>query len=84
MKSKEQLANYQAKQQIVERRAERNKKDNRLALIGGAVALLIAFGGQLAYFGFGPGSANEEIVAETSAANGRFLVPSKDKPQGRR
>ena len=48
MKSKEQLANYQAKQQVVQRRAERNKRDNRLALIGGAVALVIAFGGQLA------------------------------------
>ena len=68
MKSKEQLANYQAKQQVVQRRAERNKRDNRLALIGGAVALVIAFGGQLAYFGFGPGSANQEIVAESSEA----------------
>ncbi len=66
MKSKEQLANYQAKQQVVQRRAERNKRDNRLALIGGVVALVIAFGGQLAYFGFGPGLVDEEIVAETS------------------
>ena len=66
MKSKEQLANYQAKQQIVQRRAKRNKRDNRLALVGGAVALVIAFGGQLAYFAFGPGSTTEELVAETT------------------
>ena len=66
MKSKEQLANYQAKQQVVQRRAERNKRDNRLALVGGAVALAVAFGGQLAYFGFGPGSTTEELVAETT------------------
>ena len=68
MKSKERLANYQAKQQVVQRRAERNRRDNRLALIGGAVALVIAFGGQLAYFGFGPGSTTEEIVAESTEA----------------
>ena len=66
MKSKEQLANYQAKQQVVQRRAGRNKRDNRLALIGGAMALAVAFGGQLAYFGFGPGSTTEELVAETT------------------
>jgi len=69
MKSKEQLANYQAKQQVVQRRAERNKRDNRLALIGGVVALVIAFGGQLAYFGFGPGLVDEDIVAETSGTS---------------
>ncbi|MEL0319950.1 MAG: hypothetical protein VXA46_04400, partial [Aquiluna sp.] len=64
MKSSEKLANYQAKQQVVKKRQERNKKDNRLALISGAIAVAVALGGQLAYFGFGPGVADEESVAE--------------------
>ena len=48
MKSSEKLANYEAKQQVVRKRQEQNKKDNRLALIGGAIAVAVALGGQLA------------------------------------
>ena len=66
MKSSEQLANYEAKQQVVKRRKEQSKRDNRYALIGGAVAVAIALGGQLAYFGFGPGAVEEQLTAETS------------------
>ena len=64
MKSSEKLANYEAKQQVVRKRQEQNKKDNRLALIGGAIAVAVALGGQLAYFGFGPGAADEKTFAE--------------------
>ena len=66
MKSSDKLANYEAKQQVVKQRQERNKKDNRLALIGGAIAVAVALGGQLAYFGFGPGTGDEEVASEAS------------------
>ena len=68
MKSKEQLANYQAKQEVVQRRLERNKRDNRQVLLAGAAAVAVSLGGQLAYFGFGPGSVVEEVVAEETSA----------------
>ena len=66
MKSSDKLANYEAKQHVVKQRQERNKKDNRLALIGGAIAVAVALGGQLAYFGFGPGAGDEEVASEAS------------------
>ena len=66
MKSSEKLANYEAKQQVVRKRQEQNKKDNRLALIGGAIAVAVALGGQLAYFGFGPGASDEEVATEAA------------------
>ena len=64
MKSSEKLANYEAKQQVVRKRQEQNKKDNRLALIAGAIAVAVALGGQQVYFGFGTGASEEEIAAE--------------------
>ena len=69
MKSKDQLANYQAKQEVVRHRLERNKQDNKLAILGGILAIIVAFAGQLAYFGFGPGSATDEVVAEETSAS---------------
>jgi len=63
MKSKDQLANYQAKQQVVQKRVERNKKDNRLVLLGAAIAVAIAFAGQLIYFTLGPGSLETDPAA---------------------
>jgi len=80
MKSKDQLANFQAKQQVVQKRFERNRRDNRIVLLGGLVAVLVALGGQLAYFGFGPGSNLEEVVAEETQAP---EVETSETPQER-
>ena len=64
MKNDSKLDNYLAKQQLKEKRLVTAKRDNRLfpAIAGGALALAIL--SQLAYFGFGPGAASEEVAAE--------------------
>ena len=78
MKSSEKLANYEAKQQVVRKRQEQNKRDNRLALIGGAIAVAVALGGQLAYFGFGPGASDEEIATEAAETDNQVTdVPAE-------
>ncbi|MEN9873092.1 MAG: hypothetical protein RL450_1027 [Actinomycetota bacterium] len=69
MKNNEKLAAFQAKQELVKRRSENAPKDNRLALISAAAALVIAFAGQLVYFNFGPGfvpTVNDLVGEETS------------------
>ena len=69
MKNNEKLAAFQAKQELVKRRAENAPKDNRLALISAAAALVIAFAGQLVYFNFGPGfvpTVNDLVDGEAS------------------
>ena len=64
MKNDSKLDNYLAKQELKSKRAEMAKRDNKLfpAIAGGALALAIL--GQLAYFGFGPGSVDETPLAE--------------------
>lgn len=80
MKSKDQLANFQAKQQVVQKRIDRNRQDNKLVLVGGLVAVVIALGGQLAYFSFGPGSAVDEVVAEqTQAPEAETSEPAQER-----
>ena len=63
MKSKSNLENYQAKQDLIANRAVRSKKDNRVFLSVAAGALALAFAGQLAYFSFGPGGQVETPAA---------------------
>jgi peptidyl-prolyl cis-trans isomerase B (cyclophilin B) len=58
MKNNEKLEKYQAKQLLVGKRLIKGKSDNRVALVAGAAALVLAFAGQLLYFNFGPGSAD--------------------------
>lgn len=73
------LQEFNAKQQIVELKKERNRKDNRLALLvsGGAVAFaLIA---QFSYFGFGPGYvAPEPSDTQASDAPSATAEPTED------
>lgn len=90
MKNNDKLANYQAKQNLIQERKLRAPKDNRIALIASAAALTLAFAGQAVYFNFGPGVASEEIVEETaspeateSEAPANELVPSPEVAEGR-
>jgi peptidyl-prolyl cis-trans isomerase B (cyclophilin B) len=87
MKNNEQLEKYQAKQLLVGKRLTKGKSDNRLALVAGAVALALAFAGQLIYFNFGPGSivpASEETQEPTAeATQNSSEVPSADLAEAR-
>jgi peptidyl-prolyl cis-trans isomerase B (cyclophilin B) len=75
MKTNDKLQNYQAKQDLIAKRKLRSPRDNRIALIAAASALVLAFAGQLAYFSFGPGYVAEvetvatETPAESAAPN---------------
>ena len=60
----ERLEAFKAKQKLELTKANRRKADNRLALLFGAGAVVIAIVGQLAYFSFGPGSVTESTEAE--------------------
>jgi peptidyl-prolyl cis-trans isomerase B (cyclophilin B) len=63
--STERLEAFEAKQKAgALSKATRRKADNRLALMFGAGAVVLAIVGQLAYFSFGPGSVTESTEAE--------------------
>ncbi|MCF8528465.1 MAG: peptidylprolyl isomerase [Aquiluna sp.] len=64
MKNNEKLKNFEAKQQLIAKRKAQGPRDNKIAILAGAGALLVALIGQAAYFGFGPGY----VPAEESAA----------------
>lgn len=69
MKNNEKLKNFEAKQQLIAKRKAQGPRDNKIAILAGAGALLLALIGQAAYFGFGPGYVSaEESVAEESIA----------------
>lgn len=70
MKRSEQLTNYEAKQQVVKNRQAQNKKDNRLALLGATVAIVIALAGQFTYFSVGPGASTEEELMSNAESAG--------------
>jgi peptidyl-prolyl cis-trans isomerase B (cyclophilin B) len=90
MKNNDKLANYKAKQDLIQQRKLRAPKDNRIALIASAAALAIAFAGQAVYFNFGPGVPAEVVVEETATAEPTEvettndpLVPSPELAEGR-
>ncbi len=57
------LAEYEAKQQMHAKHTLRRKSDNKIALVAGAIALVVAFGSQFAYSALHP-----EPTATASAA----------------
>ena len=65
--SSDRLEAFEAKQQLELSKASRRKADNRLALMFGSGAVVLALVGQLAYFSFGPGSVTESTEAEPEA-----------------
>jgi peptidyl-prolyl cis-trans isomerase B (cyclophilin B) len=88
MKLNDRLSSYQAKQNLFEERKTRAAKDNRVALIGSAAALLIALAGQFIYFNFGPGyvPTAEDLLAEEGidpATPPEYSLPSPDLAESR-
>ena len=69
----DRLSSFQAKQTLETVKAARRKSDNRLAVMFGAAAVVLALVGQLAYFTFGPGSVTE--TAEVPPVENSELVP---------
>ena len=68
MKNDSKLSNYLAKQELKDKRAAKSKRDNKIFLAVGAGALALAFIGQLAYFGFGPGSVTTEATEQSETS----------------
>jgi peptidyl-prolyl cis-trans isomerase B (cyclophilin B) len=72
--SPEKLQAFQAKQVLEAAKASRRQSDNKLALLFGAGAVVLALVGQFSYFNFGPGSISAPI--ETEQIPNSDLVPS--------
>lgn len=80
------LSSFEAKQSLEATKASRRKSDNRLAVMFGAGAVVLALVGQLAYFSFGPGSItpsaeapaveNSEVVPDPALAESRIWTGS--------
>jgi len=79
MSKNNRLQNYQAKQDLVAKRAERRKADNRKGLVAAAAALVVAFAGQQIYFNFGPGYV-EEVATADSAQPEVTDTPAEQEP----
>ena len=69
----ERLSSFQAKQTLETAKATRRKSDNRLAVMFGSGAVVLALVGQLAFFSFGPGSVTE--TGEAPVVENSELVP---------
>lgn len=79
------LAEYEAKQQVHAKLTARRKNDNKIALIAGAAALVVALGSQFAYSAINPGPVASATPSATPAAqetNGP-LVPNVSIAEGR-
>ena len=68
MSKNDRLHNYQAKQELIAKRAKIRAGDNRKGLLIAAAALVIAFAGQQVYFNFGPGFVEEVATSEPTAS----------------
>jgi peptidyl-prolyl cis-trans isomerase B (cyclophilin B) len=83
----ERLEAFEAKQKLEASKAKRRKSDNRLAVMVGAGALVLALVGQLAYFSFGPGSVPESTEADPAESSEQVensdLVPSPSIAESR-
>lgn len=75
------LQAFQAKQALEGAKATRRKSDNRLALLFGAGAVLLALVGQFSYFSFGPGSITEST--DTDQIPNSELVPDVEIAESR-
>ena len=79
--SPETLQAFQAKQALEGAKANRRRSDNKMALLFGVGAVVLALVGQFSYFGFGPGSisASNESMQPTNSE----LVPSPEIAEAR-
>jgi peptidyl-prolyl cis-trans isomerase B (cyclophilin B) len=79
--SAERLEAFEAKQKLELSKANRRKADNRLSVMFGAGAVVLALVGQFAYFSFGPGSVTESTEAEP--VENSEVVPSPELAENR-
>lgn len=77
----DRLSSFQAKQTLEAKKKARRSSDNRLAVMFGVGAVVLALVGQLAYFSFGPGSVVEST--EPAPVENSELVPSPDLAESR-
>jgi peptidyl-prolyl cis-trans isomerase B (cyclophilin B) len=85
MKKDDKLSSYQAKQELIKGRKAISSKDNRIALLAAASALVIAFAGQALYFNVGPGStsAGETANDESPESTSEYSLPSPEVAEAR-
>lgn len=75
---------FAKKSEIVANRKRHHRMDNRLALVVGAVALCLAFGSQIFYYGFGPGYQEpSESASPTPSETQTASAPSPDLAENR-
>lgn len=77
----DRLEAFESKQKLELSKASRRKADNRLAVMFGAGAVVLALVGQFAYFSFGPGSISESTEAEP--IENSEVVPSPELAESR-
>lgn len=84
MKKDDKLSSYQAKQDLIQGRKKIAAKDNRIALVAAAAALVVALAGQLLYFNVGPGSVVAEPTEQpTEESSAEYSLPSPELAEGR-
>lgn len=83
MKKDDKLSSYQAKQDLIQGRKRIAAKDNRLAIIAAAGALVVALAGQFLYFNLGPGSVVAEPTETTENSSTEYTLPSSELAESR-
>ena len=82
----ERLEAFESKQKLEASKATRRAADNRLAVLFGAGAVVLALVGQFAYFSFGPGSvtaSSETDAQDLDTSENSELVPSPELAESR-
>ncbi len=84
MKKDDKLSSYQAKQDLIQGRKKIATKDNRVAIISAAAALVLALAGQFLYFNVGPGSVvTEPNETPTEDSTTEYSLPSPSVAESR-
>ncbi|MEN9711472.1 MAG: hypothetical protein RL441_1464, partial [Actinomycetota bacterium] len=83
MDAAKRMAEFQASQTAVETNASRKSRDLSKALIGSAVAIVLALGAQWTYFSFGPQSSTTPItgVMDINGAKLDMTLDRADAPK---
>ena len=74
--AQERIKNYEAKSNAQESRAGERKRDNRIAVVAGVLALLVALGAQLGYANVHSKSAETASAQPTATPSNDAKVPS--------
>ncbi len=81
--SSEALARFEAKQNEQAAMAARGKRDNKLAIVVSAAAVLLAILAQFIYFSVGPGYVAPAASEPAATVSNSPLVPSPELAEGR-